>query len=315
MIVRPPSSRAFGSPAADLAVVDGLWVGADWWERGFLPHGPQEARLRHPVVGHEVVDPKALDGAGTAAQDDVHPLRTDALETLELVDIAADLEDRARLHVAGELRVRDLVVVGTPGRSALGVVDPQQEVRVAPPRAVEERRLEDDVRAGGHGLDRGLGGFPELLAAVLDRAVEGDLRDGPAAPAKVRQVSLLVLVPALSDDVELRVVAFGTPGEAGRRRPLQRRQVLAGEVADQVRGGVDRPAVDQLHGQSVARWRDSSPVTARASPAPLAARPETPSIEPGVAWGASTRARDHAKGGSEACRDPIWLASGNQNAA
>jgi hypothetical protein len=39
--------------------------------------------------------------------------------------------------------------------------------------------------------------------------------------------------------------------------------VLAGEVGDQVRGRVDRAAIDRLHGPTIAAVGDTSPVSAR----------------------------------------------------
>ncbi len=190
VVVRATPGDAFGGPAADVAVLDGLRVGAGRRVgRGLVGrHRREEARLRAPVVRQVVVDPQPFDGPRAAPERDVHPRRSDALEPFEQVDVAADLEDRARLHVPGELRVGDLVVPGTPRRRTLRVVDAEQEVGVAAPGAVEERRLVDDVGAGRHRLDGRLGGGPELVAAVLDGPVEVDPDGVPALGLELGEV-------------------------------------------------------------------------------------------------------------------------------
>ena len=96
-------------------------------------------------------------------------------------------------------------------------------------------------------------GRAELLAAVLDRAVQLDRDGGPTVRREVGEVARLVLEAALADDVELRVVAHRPLDEAGQRRALELGQVLAGEVGDEVRGGVDGPPVDRLHGLNLSR--------------------------------------------------------------
>ena len=185
----------------------------------------------------------------------MHPLRAHALDALKEIDVRADLEDRARLDMAGQLRVGDLVVIGTePGR-ALWVVDAEEEVRVASPGSVEERGLVDHVGTAG---DRpfGLGRRgAQLLRAVLDGPVELDDHRGPALGPKVREEPAFVFEPALPDDVELGIVAHRAVNEAGHRRPFELRQVLAGEVGDEVRGRVHRAAVDRLHGSTIPAGR------------------------------------------------------------
>ena len=56
-----------------------------------------------------------------------------------------------------------------------------------------------------------------------------------------------MLESALTDDVELTVLAHRLRHEAGQRRPLERGEVLAGQVADEIGRGEDGLAVDQLH--------------------------------------------------------------------
>ena len=121
-------------------------------------------RLIDSVVGVVVVDPLAVDRSLAAAEGDVDVFGPDALDLLEKVDIGAQLEQRARLRRSGELGVRDLVVVGT---EVTWAVDPEQKVSVAPPRAVEEGGLVDDVVAALDGLAR----QPNLLEQVVRRFI------------------------------------------------------------------------------------------------------------------------------------------------
>ena len=253
MVVGAPACDALGRPAADVAVVDrfGVGVGRRVDRGDLVRHRPDESIAGGAVVGHVVVDAEALDRSGAAAEGDVQPLRPDALDGLEQVDVGADLEHGAGLDVPRQLRVGDLVVVrtetGRPGR----VVDPQQEVRVASPGPVEERRLVDDVGAGGHRRDRFGRGGAELVAAVLDRAVELDRDRAPTLRHEVGEEALLVLESALPDDVELRVVPHRALHEPGQRGPLELRQVLAREVGDEISGRVDLAAVDRLHASTI----------------------------------------------------------------
>ncbi len=115
---------------------------------------------------------------------------------------------------------------------------------MAAPGAVEERRLVDDVGARGHRLDRLGGRGAQLVALVRDRAIELDGRRRPAVGQQVREEARLVLEAALADDVELRVVAHRSLDQTGQRGAFELGQVLAGEVGDEIGGGVDRSAVD-----------------------------------------------------------------------
>ena len=98
---------------------------------------------------------------------------------------------------------------------------------------------------GRHRVDRRGRGRAELLAAILDRPVQLDLDGVATRRLEVGQVARLVLEPALADDVELGVVAHRALDQPGQGRALELGQVLAGEVGDEVRGGVDGPAVDR----------------------------------------------------------------------
>ena len=88
MVVRTSPAGAFGRPAADVAVVHRLRVGRRRERRDAGLNRLEESRLGHPVVGHVVVDTEPLDRPGAAAERDVQPLRPDALQALQLVDVS-----------------------------------------------------------------------------------------------------------------------------------------------------------------------------------------------------------------------------------
>ena len=119
---------------------------------------------------------------------------------------------------------------------------------MAAPRPVEERRLVDDVGAGAHRRLGGRGGLPEPVAIARRRAIALDRHDAPSRGAQVVEVALLVRDAPLRDELDRRVVADGLLDEPGQRRALERQAMRAREEPDEVGRGVDRPAVDQLHG-------------------------------------------------------------------
>ena len=263
MVVRPPPSDTLRCPSTHIAVLNRLRVRMRRREdRGGLGgHRCQESVSRRSVVRHEIVDSETLDCSGASTERDVHPLRPDALDGLEQVDVRADLEDGAGLYMTCQLRVGDLVVVRPEPRRPGWIVDPKEEVRVAAPGSVEECRLVDDIRPAGHCRLRLGGRRAKLLAPILDRTVELDRDRGPAFRFQICQEAALVLKPPLSDDVELRIVPHRALDKAGQRRALELRQVLAGKVGDQIRGRVDRAAVDCLHEPTLPAVCVSSPVT------------------------------------------------------
>jgi hypothetical protein len=132
---------------------------------------------------------------------------------------------------------------------------------VAAPAAVEEGCLEDDLVAPADGGGCLGGGGAELVAAVLDRAVQLDPGSVAAGGFEVGEVALLVLEATLANEVELGVGPVGPVDEAGRGGLLEVGQVLAGEVTDEVGRRVDGLPVDQLHLSGVS----AAPVTPRLS--------------------------------------------------
>src|SRR3954464_13331866 len=116
-------------------------------------------------------------------------LRRRSLDAGHLLDIRADLEDRAGLRATRELRVRDFV---GPGTEVTGRLHPEQEVRMAAPPTVEERRLVDDVGAVAH-RGFGFGGRrAELVAGGRSGTVAADLHDLATADPQLLEVALLV---------------------------------------------------------------------------------------------------------------------------
>ena len=118
---------------------------------------------------------------------------------------------------------------------------------MAAKRAVEECRLVDDVGADGHRLDRSRAASRSASPRSAIEPSVLDLDDVPAVGSQVREEARLVLEAAPADDVELGIVAHRPLDEAGQGRPFELGQVLAGQVGDEVRGRIDRPAVDAIH--------------------------------------------------------------------
>jgi hypothetical protein len=183
-----------------------------------------------------------------APEHDVHLRWPNALQPFELLDVRAHLEHGAGLDVASELRVGNLVVPRPPDRCVLGplCLDPEQEVGMAEPASVEEGRLVDDVGPGPHGGDRLLGLAPDVRC-VLGLVIPLDAHHVPSAGLELGEVAQLVLLAPTADDIELGIRSIRTLDQAAQGSGFERRQVLTGEVADQIGRGEDGRAVDQLH--------------------------------------------------------------------
>ena len=145
MVVVPSSLHAQLRPAADGAVLDRLRVRRRWRVGGHCGRrdiGPEhcrlEARLGRSVVGEVVVDAQLGRLPRAPAEHDLHELRPNALDALELLDVGADLEHGAGLDVARQLRVGDLVVVRPPDRWTLARPPPAAGSRHS--RAIGRRR-------------------------------------------------------------------------------------------------------------------------------------------------------------------------------
>ena len=113
---------------------------------------------------------------------------------------------------------------------------------MAAPATVEERRLEDDVGAAAHRLERQRLGRAELVGRA--QVVLGDLDDRQAAAAERGQVRRLVEVALRLDQRDRRVVlADRLLPEALDAPELECREMVAGEIADEVRGADDQGSV------------------------------------------------------------------------
>jgi hypothetical protein len=139
--------------------------------------------------------------------------------------------------MAGELGVGD--VVRPVAEIARALVVPDQEVGVAAPPSVEERGLVDDVGAALHGIER------QLLCRhqIVGSRDLGDVQ----RPAHLGEHRPLVRVAQPTDQVAARVVDLGTVAEAERDGAIQRRQVRAGEMPDQVGRAQHHASVDDVH--------------------------------------------------------------------
>ena len=175
------------------------------------------------------------------------------------------------------------------------------------PRAVEERRLVDDVGAGAHRGERLGRGRAQLLAAVLDRAVELDrrptVRPSARRSSRYRRSCSKPRLRMRSSSGSSRIGRVTRPASA---RAFQLDQVLAGEVADEVGGRVDGSAVDRLHGSTLPAARVSSPVTTalHSDREPGAAQSDTAgsSAGPGRASSSARSARPWRRVPSTTCR-------------
>ena len=132
----------------------GLELGLACQERGADPRG----------IGGEVGGVER--GLLVVAEDQVHALRTAALQALEFVGVEQELEDVAGLSVAAELRVVDLV---GPVAQIGGHLDPDQEIRVADPLAVVKAPLVDHVIAGAHRVNRPIGTLCPRRRRIVQR--------------------------------------------------------------------------------------------------------------------------------------------------
>ena len=182
---------------------------------------------------------------GPVAGDHVEPLRGDALEALEQVRVDAHLQDRAALDRAGELRVAD-VVAPIAERRARAVRTLEQEVGMAAPATVEEGRLEDDVGAIAHrveraapvrhGAGRASGGRPSRSRPRRDRSPE--VRPGTQPHAGRPSPGSGAIVGS-----SLRIGFSQRPSHASE---LEGGEMVTGEVADEVRGADDQRSVGAI---------------------------------------------------------------------
>ena len=106
----------------------------------------QRTQPRHPLTEHRADVFEPVVGRSSVPEQQVHRRADRDPARFELLCVGGELEEGGDLRPARELRVVDLPLVA----------DPDEEVREAEEGAVEEGRLEDDVRAVAHRLQRRL---------------------------------------------------------------------------------------------------------------------------------------------------------------
>ena len=201
MVVAAPLPVARRPPAADVAVRHRLgisgqrahafahraWAG-NRGERG-LDHG-LEPPAHEPVIGQEVVHAIGIGAEILARRHDVHVLRPHSLDGLEQVRIKANLQHRAPLRLAGELRVPYFV---RPASQTARTRHAAQHVRPPRPASVEESGLHDHfdplAHRGQRALERG------LLVGLSPEP-----RDAEVLPLEVAHERDLVVTSALAEN-------------------------------------------------------------------------------------------------------------------
>ena len=240
VVVLAAAVHAHRVPDADRAVVDGLGVGR---RRVPVPENScLEAPLRRPEERRVVGQPVRMRGAVSSHDVDVLWLR--ALQALQPLGVYAHLDDRRRFHPPRELGVGDLVA---PRSETTGGLDTDQEVCVTPPATVEERRLVDDVDAVLHGGQRLRLGRAQLVRSP--QLLLADLADALSVRPKALQILALVAIPVLLHELDGGIVGAvrRTLPQALDPAELERREVIAGQVADEICGADDDGPVDELH--------------------------------------------------------------------
>src|SRR5581483_4099720 len=123
-------------------------------------------------------------------------------------------------------------------------LDPEQEVGMAPPAAVEKRTLIDDLGAGGHGRDSG--GLPGDQAGRTEvRTVKFD--NLAALVAELLEVESLVPFATATDDVGVGGVRGWSGGPTTEGAVLEGGEARAGQVVGEVAGAEHDAAVEVFH--------------------------------------------------------------------
>ena len=134
---------------------------------------------------------------------------------------------------------------------------------MAPPAAIEEGALVDDVDTLAHGSD----GLGVRLGKASGRAVrEGELDHAAMARSQRVQVASFVLKPSPGQNLEFRVLPLRALDLAASGSQFLLREVLAFQKARQIGRAHDQPAIKKLQlalllqGHSTARMRQLSVV-------------------------------------------------------
>ena len=109
---------------------------------------------------------------------------------------------------------------------------------MTPPATIEEGRLEYDIGAVAHGGQGQRLGSSKLVRRA--QTVLGDLDDPPALGAQGVEIGRLVQIALLLDQRDGGVVTSDRLLPQALDAPqFERREVVAGEIADEVRGADD----------------------------------------------------------------------------
>ena len=132
--------------------------------RGLGAHLVLEAAQDQAMEGGEVGGAEGGLRHLRAAEDHVHVLGHVALDGRDHPGVGEELEDGAGLGRERELGVLGLVAPGTQGRRVVRTLDASQEVRLARPAVLHERRLVDDVVTAGHRVEGSVAGLEEPVS-------------------------------------------------------------------------------------------------------------------------------------------------------
>ena len=170
-------------------------------------------------------------------------LRRDTLDLRQAIGVGRELQERGGLDAPHELGVGRFVA---PGPEPARAVDANEKVGMPSPASVEERRLVDRIGAGAHRVDGpGLG-----VVEVLERPgrIHGEPRDDLALALEALEQAPLVLEPLFLHEIEQRIVVHGPAPVASCAAQLERCQVLARKVPDEVGGAQYQSPFEDLHG-------------------------------------------------------------------
>ncbi len=239
MVVASPLSVATQLPSADLARLDRLRVVS-------VPDGLMIERQKIPKlttneaeIRGEVSDTVRADREGRVrrrvrrmairrtGRHDVKALGTNALNVLEQIDVGRELQNRSATRLARELRIVGLV---RPRAERACQVHAAQNVGVARPLLVAERRLHDDLDALPHCVERGRG-------ARGGRAVAGNEDDLEARGAQSVYIRLLVRRAAIAQRLHPHIVLDRLLESAGNDGEVEARAMPATEETRQIGGG------------------------------------------------------------------------------
>ncbi len=233
MIVRSPPPIAALPPAADVAIFARIGIG-----RGVsADDGSRQAVADAAIISAVVVHPKSLRRVARMRRDDVGIFGAHAVRGGEKLGVEAELQDGTALGFAGELRVDDLV---GPRPQSGRRLDAPQHVRPPDPVAGAESALDDDVRPGFHRRAGARKSLPVDADALDDR-------DGEPARLQMLDIPLFVPPPSFLQKLLERVPEFWLLERSVRDLDVQRGQMPAMQMPDEVGGAEQDGGAGLLH--------------------------------------------------------------------